>query len=45
VLAQIVTKDEVETKWTIKDLLDAHEALDIQEEAAEYIEKHPRSRS
>jgi hypothetical protein len=32
---------EIENQWTLGDLLDAHEVLDIQEEADEYHRTHP----
>jgi len=32
VLAQVVTLQEMETHWSVVDMLDAHEALDLQEE-------------
>lgn len=35
------TLTEVETSWSLKDLMDYHEAQDIQEEAEEYIRTHP----
>jgi len=30
VLAKIATKEEIERSWTLMDLADAHEALDVQ---------------
>lgn len=33
VLAQVVTLQELETHWSVVDMLDAHEAIDLQEEA------------
>lgn len=33
VLAQIVTLKELDTHWSVVDMLDAHESLDLQEEA------------
>ncbi len=35
VLARIATLDEVRKKWTLYDLIDCHEMLDIQAEAEE----------
>jgi hypothetical protein len=32
-MAKIATLQEIETHWSIDDLADAHEALDIQQEA------------
>jgi hypothetical protein len=33
--------EEICKKWTIKDLLDCHELMDIELEAEEYRRKHP----
>jgi len=33
ILAKITTLQEIEQHWSIDDLFDAHEALDIQQEA------------
>jgi len=38
-LAHITTLEEIETHWSICDLADAHEALDIQQEADEFYRK------
>jgi hypothetical protein len=39
VLARIATLTEIETRWSLADLADAHEALDIQQEAEAYAHK------
>jgi hypothetical protein len=39
VLARIATLTEIETRWTLTDLADAHEALDIQQEAQAHANK------
>ena len=39
ILAKIVTKKEMDEYWTINDLYDAHEALDIEQEAENYFAK------
>ena len=41
VVAKIATLTEVETRWSIGDLADAHEALDIQHEAQEAAQGKP----
>lgn len=33
VLAQIATLSEIQERWSLDDLLDAHEALDVKAEA------------
>lgn len=33
------TLDEVKWKWTLKDLMDAHEVMDLMEEAEEWASK------
>ena len=33
VLSQVTTLQEMETHWSVVDMLDAHEALDLQEDA------------
>jgi hypothetical protein len=33
VLSQVVTLQELELHWSVVDMLDAHEALDLQDEA------------
>lgn len=38
-LAKLGTLKEVECQWTICDLYDAHEALDIKHEIEEYYRK------
>jgi len=38
VLAHIATLEEIGRSWSINDLMDAHEALDIQQEAEEYAQ-------
>jgi len=38
-LAGIVTLEEMDRHWTINDLADAHEALDIKEEVEQYYMK------
>jgi len=38
-LAKITTLEEIENHWSICDLADAHEALDIQQEADEFYRK------
>lgn len=38
-LAQIATLDEIETRWSIVDLFDAHEALDVKEEYEEHARR------
>lgn len=41
VLAQVATLHEILTYWTITELYDCHEALDIKTEAEEYyLEKN-----
>lgn len=39
-LAKIATLEEIERSWTINDLMDAHEALDVQAEAEHYAHKN-----
>ena len=36
ILAKIVTLKEMDTYWKLHDLAEAHEALDLQQEAEEY---------
>jgi len=43
VIARITTLHEIETHWSIDDLADAHEALDIDQEAAAAVTK-PKGR-
>ncbi len=38
-LAKVATLEEIERSWSLNDLMDAHEALDIQQEAEEYAQK------
>jgi hypothetical protein len=40
-MAKVATRHEVLNQWTIKDLLDCHELLDIELENAEYARRHP----
>ena len=42
IVNQIVTLEEVERYWTICDLADAHEALDIKNEAEAFYHHHSR---
>ena len=44
-LAKIVTLEEIERSWSINDLMDAHEALDIQQEAEEYAQREVERKS
>ena len=44
VLAQIATLKEIETYWSIDDLADANEALDIKAEAEDHMHKQNRAR-
>ena len=39
ILAGIATLHEVEREWTLDDLMDCHEAMDIQAEQDDYIKK------
>jgi hypothetical protein len=39
ILAGMVTLQELDTHWTLCDLMDAHEALDIQSEANAFYSK------
>jgi hypothetical protein len=39
VLARIATLTEIETCWSLTDLADAHEALDIRQEAQAHESK------
>jgi hypothetical protein len=39
VLARIATLTEIETSWSLGDLADAHEALDIRQEAEAHANK------
>jgi hypothetical protein len=41
-LAKITTLQEIEEHWSLSDLLDAHEALDIQEDIAAIIDEETR---
>lgn len=36
VLAKVATLEEVRRRWTLKQLFDIHEALDIQAEAEQF---------
>lgn len=38
-LAKIATLEEIERHWSLVDIADAHEALDIKEEAEAYYVK------
>jgi len=42
VRANLATKTEVEEHWTIADVWEAHELLDIERESQEWHEKHPK---
>jgi len=44
-LAHITTLEEIETHWSICDLADAHEALDIQQEAGEFYRKQAEKKN
>lgn len=44
-MAQIVTLQEMDEHWTLIDLADCHEALDIQQEAEDYEYKKTKKRS
>ena len=39
VLRKIATLEEIETHWSLTDMLDAHEALDIMDEMETYANK------
>ncbi|MCK5316397.1 MAG: hypothetical protein KAJ55_00705, partial [Anaerolineales bacterium] len=39
ILAKITTLQEIENHWSLCDILDVHEALDIQQEAEEYANR------
>ncbi len=41
----IVTLQELDTHWTLCDIMDAHEAMDIQEEAEAYYSKQQAAKS
>jgi len=45
VLAKVATLEEIERSWSINDLMDAHEALDIQQEAEEYAQRESERKS
>jgi len=45
VLAKIATLEEIERAWSIGDLSDAHEALDIQQESEEYAQREAQNRN
>ena len=42
ILAGISTLQEIETHWSIDDLADANEALDIKDEAEDYASRRAR---
>jgi hypothetical protein len=42
VIARIATLSEIERDWSLMDLLDAHDALDVREELAREAEKRAR---
>jgi len=44
VVARIATLEEIDTHWSINDLADAHEALDIQQEAQQWAADHPKGK-
>jgi len=44
VLAKITTLEEIERHWSLDDLCDAHEALDIRDEAEAYALKNARNK-
>jgi hypothetical protein len=44
-LAKIATLAEIENQWTLCDLADAHEALDIQAEADEAAMKEAEAKA
>jgi len=39
IVAQIATLEEIERSWSIDDMLDAHEALDIKFEQEEHANR------
>ena len=41
VLARVATLTEIETRWSLSDLADAHEALDIQLEIQDHGKSEP----
>ncbi len=43
-LAKIATLEEIDRAWSLVDLMDAHEALDIQQEADEYMQRESESK-
>lgn len=42
VLRKVATLEEIETHYSLYDLLDIHEALDVQEDAEAYYAKKAR---
>ena len=38
---QVAGLIEIQEKWSINDLMDAHEALDIKEDMTEFFKKKP----
>jgi hypothetical protein len=44
IIAKVTTLREIEESWSIDDLLDAHEALDIQQEHEAWAAKQPRDK-
>ncbi len=42
VVANLCTLAELHEKWDINDLCDAHEALDLKEEAEKFYHDQPR---
>ena len=44
-VAKLATYQEVVKAWTVKELLDAHELLDVQHEAEEHYREEARRES
>ncbi len=43
-MARIATLTEIETRWSLCDLFDAHEALDVHQEAQQWAAENPKGK-